>query len=140
MNIELKKQLTVLELGDLVSVIERQEKDVSLIHLNYNDRLEHLLTELITEKQNRLIARLTKNAELKYPNASLETLDCEARGINRDMIVNLASMGFVSAATNLIITGATGAGYAGAFSEPQRQSQGADQVQKKTGKLQGLNH
>ena len=26
------------------------------------------------------------------------------------MIVNLASMGFVSAATNLIITGATGAG------------------------------
>ncbi len=51
-----------------------------------------------------------KHAELKYPNASLETLDCEARGINRDTIVNLASMGFVSAATNLIITGATGAG------------------------------
>ena len=83
---------------------------MSLVNLNYNDRLEHLLTELITERQNRLIARLTKNAELKYPNANLETLDCEARGINKDMIVNLASMGFVSAATNLIITGATGAG------------------------------
>lgn len=86
MNIEFKKQLTVLELGDLVSVIESQEKDVSLVHLNYNDRLEHLLTELITEKQNRLIARLTKNAELKYPNANLEILDCEARGISRDML------------------------------------------------------
>ncbi len=71
---------------------------------------EHLLTELITERQNRLIARLTKNAELKYPNASLETLDCEARGINKDTIANLASIGFVSTATNLIITGATGAG------------------------------
>lgn len=110
MNIEIKKQLAVLELGDLVSAIENQEKDVSLVNLNYNDRLEHLLTELITERQNHLIARLTKNAELKYPNANLETLDCEARGINKDMIVNLASMGFVSAATNLIITGATGAG------------------------------
>ena len=110
MNMELKKQLTVLELGDLVSVIENQEKNVSLVDLNYNDRLEHLLAELITERQNRLIARLTKNAELKYPNASLETLDCEARGISRDVIVNLASMGFVSAAANLIITGATGAG------------------------------
>lgn len=104
MNIEIKKQLAVLELGDLVSAIENQEKDVSLVNLNYNDRLEHLLTELITEIQNRLIARLTK------PNANLETLDCEARGINKDMIVNLATMGFVSAATNLIITGATGAG------------------------------
>lgn len=110
MNIEIKKQLAVLELGDLVSAIENQEKDVSLVNLNYNDRLEHLLTELITERQNHLIARLTKNAELKYPNANLETLDCEARGINKDMIVNLASMGFVSVATNLIITGATGAG------------------------------
>jgi len=64
---------------DLVSVIENQEKDVSLVDLNYNDRLEHLLTELITERQNRLITRLTKNAELKYPNANLETLDFEAR-------------------------------------------------------------
>ncbi len=70
MNMELKKQLTVLELGDLVSVIENQEKNVSLVDLNYNDRLEYLLAELITERQNRLIARLTKNAELKYPNAS----------------------------------------------------------------------
>ena len=110
MNIELKKQLTVLELGDLAAVIENQEKDVSLAGLNYNDRLEHLLTELITERQNRLIARLTRNAELKYPNASLETVDCETRGISKDMIVNLVSMGFVNAATNLIITGATGAG------------------------------
>lgn len=110
MNIEIKKQLAALELGDLVSAIENQEKDVPLVNLNYNDRLEHPLTGLITERQNRLIARLTKNAELKYPNANLETPDCEARGINKDMTVNLASMGFVSAATNLIITGAAGAG------------------------------
>ncbi len=59
MNMELKKQLTVLELGDLVSVIENKGKNVSLVDLNYNERLEHLLTELITERQNRLNARLT---------------------------------------------------------------------------------
>lgn len=110
MNIETRTQLAVLELGGLAAVIENQEEDVSLVDLNYNDRLEHLLMELIIERQERLIGRLTKNAELKYPNASLETLDCEARGINKDTIANLASMRFVSAATNLIITGATGAG------------------------------
>lgn len=107
MNIELKKQLSILELADLAAVIEAQEKDISLVGMNYNDRLELLLTGLITERQNRLIARLIKNAELKYPNASLESLDCDARGIDKEMIINLASMGFVSAATNLIITGAT---------------------------------
>lgn len=30
MNIDLRKQLTVLELGDLAAVIENQEKNVSL--------------------------------------------------------------------------------------------------------------
>ncbi|MEZ3434223.1 MAG: ATP-binding protein [Lachnospiraceae bacterium] len=83
MNIEIRKQLAVLELGDLAAVIENQEKDVSLVDLNYNDRLEHLLTELIAERQNRLIGRLTKNAELKYQNASLETLDREAFKITK---------------------------------------------------------
>ncbi len=65
MNIEIKKQSAVLEPGDPVSAIENREKDVSLANLNYNDRLEHLLTELITERQNRLAAGLTKNTGLK---------------------------------------------------------------------------
>lgn len=51
---------------------------MSLANLNYSDRLEHLLTELITERQNRLAAGLTKNAGLKYPDADPETPDCEA--------------------------------------------------------------
>lgn len=62
MNTEIKKQLSILELSDLVTVIENQEKDITLADLTYNERLEHLLADLITERQNRLIARLTKNA------------------------------------------------------------------------------
>lgn len=110
MNIDTKKRLTALELGDLVTVIENQEKDISLVELSYEERLQHLLDGVITERHNKLIVRLTSNAGLKYPNASLEMLDCDARGLNKDTIINLCSMGFVSAATNLIITGATGAG------------------------------
>ena len=43
MNTEIKKQLSVLELSDLVAVIEAQEKEVSFVDLTYNERLEHLL-------------------------------------------------------------------------------------------------
>ena len=60
MNTEIKNQLSVLELSDLAAVIEAQEKEISFVDLNYNERLEHLLSALITERQNRLIARLTK--------------------------------------------------------------------------------
>ena len=110
MNMELKKQLTALELGDLASIIEKQERDISLTDLSYKERLDFLIEELISVRQNRLIGRLIKNACLKYPNASLATLDCKARDISKDKISSLASMGFVGAATNLIITGPTGAG------------------------------
>lgn len=66
MNIELKKQLSILELADLAAVIEAQEKDISLVGMNYNDRLELLLTGLITERQNRLIAKLIKKGFVKF--------------------------------------------------------------------------
>ncbi len=110
MNTEIKKQLSVLELRDLAAVMEAQEREVSFADLTYNERLEHLLSALITERQNRPIARLTKNADFKYPNAGLETSDCDARNISREKITNLATMGFAANAANLVVTGPTGAG------------------------------
>ena len=62
MNIEIKKSLSVLELGDLARIIEMQEKDIKLVDLSYENRLELLLETLIQERENRLINRLIKNA------------------------------------------------------------------------------
>lgn len=110
MNIEIKKSLSVLELGDLARIIEMQEKDIKLVDLSYEKRFELLLETLIQERENRLINRLIKNAYFKYPSASIESLDYDARQIKKSTILNLATMGFVANATNLIITGPTGAG------------------------------
>ena len=105
MNIEIKKSLSVLELGDLARIIEMQEKDIKLVDLSYEKRLELLLETLIQERENRLINRLIKNAYFKYPSASIESLDYDARQIKKSTILNLATMGFVANATNLVITG-----------------------------------
>lgn len=107
MNIEIKKSLSVLELGDLARIIEMQEKDIKLVDLSYEKRLELLLETLIQERENRLINRLIKNAYFKYPSASIESLDYDARQIKKSTILNLATMGFVANATNLVITGPT---------------------------------
>lgn len=110
MKIELKKNLSLLELSDLVKIIEEQEKDIKLVDLSYDERLELLLDALVQERENRLIGRLIRNAEFKYPNASLESLDHDSRQIKKSTIINLAAMGFISNATNLFILGPTGAG------------------------------
>lgn len=110
MKFELKKSLTMLELGDLVRIIETQEKDLTLTDLSFDERLEVLLSTLVQERENRLISRLIRNSYIKYPHAAVETLDYEARDISKSVIINIASMGFMSTATNLIITGPTGSG------------------------------
>lgn len=110
MRFEIKKSLSVLELSDLARIIEMQENDMTLVDLSYDERLEMLLEALIQERKNRLINRLIKNAYFKYPGASLESLDYDSRQIKKSTILNLAKMGFISNATNLVITGPTGAG------------------------------
>ena len=103
---ELKKSLSVLELGDLARIIEMQEKDITLVDLSYEKRLELLLETLVQERENRLINRLIRNAYFKHPSAGMESLDYDSRQIKKSTILNLATMGFVANATNLVITGA----------------------------------
>ena len=86
MNIEIKKSLSVVELSDLARIIEMQEKDIKLVDLSYEKRLELLLETLIQERENRLINRLIKNAYFKYPSASIESLDYDARQIKKSTI------------------------------------------------------
>lgn len=43
MKIELKKNLSLLELSDLVKIIEEQETDIKLVDLSYDERLEFFL-------------------------------------------------------------------------------------------------
>ena len=54
MNFELKKSLSTLELSDLVRIIEMQEKDIKLVDMSYDERLELLLSTLVQERENRL--------------------------------------------------------------------------------------
>lgn len=110
MKFEIKKSLTALELGDLARIIELHEKDIRMIDLSFEERLGVLLDELITERENRLINRLIRNAYFKYPHASLESLDFEARQIKKSTLMSLGELAFIGSATNIIITGPTGAG------------------------------
>lgn len=110
MNTELKKNLTTLELSDLVKIVEAQEHDIKLVDMSFEDRMEMILQALVQERENKLIGRLIRNAGFKYPSASLESLDYDSRQIKKSTIINLATMGFIANATNLFIIGPTGAG------------------------------
>lgn len=110
MNADLKKSLSMLELSDLARIIETHGNDLKLVNMPFNERMEFLLTLLVQERENRLVDRLIRNAGFKYPMASLESLDFESRQIKKEVLVNLVGTAFVANATNIFITGPTGAG------------------------------
>ena len=110
MKSEIKKKLQSLELGDLVIAIEEQENNIIYVDKTFDERIELLTYNLIEIRYNKLVKKLTTNACLKYDNASIESVDCELRGIDKNIVINLSNMRFIESATNLVITSPTGSG------------------------------
>ncbi|MBO6310296.1 MAG: ATP-binding protein [Oribacterium sp.] len=110
MNAYTKKRLCELKLADLAKAIELQEMDLSAGKLNFDERLEQILAVLIQDRQNSMIKRLIKNSRMKYPEASVDTLDCKARKIDRKAFLHIAKLGFVESTTNIIVAGPSGSG------------------------------
>lgn len=78
--------------------------------LTLSEGLELLLQAEEEEKTNRRFERLRKNARFRY-QASVEELKLDAtRGLNKELIMRLASGSYLENGESVLITGASGCG------------------------------
>ncbi|MCU8466056.1 ATP-binding protein, partial [Vibrio vulnificus] len=78
--------------------------------MSFEERLSLLLDEELTQRENKRIARLLKQAHFRL-HAELEELDYRSgRGLEKTVIRNLASGQWLSRKQNILLTGATGCG------------------------------
>jgi len=81
-----------------------------VFELSLSEGLEILLQREEEERKNNRFIRLIKGARFRY-QASLEELIYEpTRGLNKALIIDLASCGYITRGTSVLITGATGCG------------------------------
>lgn len=107
----LHEQLDTLGLGGFRKALERQYDDANYTQLTFEERLYRMLEAEMDERNNRRIKRLLSQARLKDQQASLEELEYSAkRGLERSVILSLASCGYIARKQNVLITGATGVG------------------------------
>ena len=79
--------------------------------LSFEERLALLVDREIYCRNDRKLARLLKNAQLKYTQAAIEDIDARAgRGIDRREVMSLALGDWVTAGRSVLITWPTGAG------------------------------
>ena len=107
----LTQQLDTLGFNGFKAALQRQSEDANYAQLPFEERLYQLLEAEQSERRDRKIKRLLSQAKLKDKQASLDMVEYSAkRGLDRSVILSLASGEYISKGQNILITGATGVG------------------------------
>jgi len=104
------EKLRQMQLRGMVAALLSQSQDPEAQALSFEERLGLLVDEEWTQRRNRALARLLREARLRLP-ACPEDLDYSpARGLDRALMRSLVACGFVREHQNILISGATGTG------------------------------
>jgi len=105
------EKLYSLRLSAMADAWSEQEQSPKSIELDFDERFAMLVDAEHLARRNRRLARLLKQAALRFPNAAIEDIKTSAaRGLDKTMLRNLASLDWLERSMNVLITGATGVG------------------------------
>ena len=104
------EKLQALNLTGMVHALQEQFRMPECARLSFEERLGLLVDRETTEQENRRLARRLGQARLRQP-AVLEDVDFRhPRGLDRALLLSLASCWWVRDHQNCLITGPTGVG------------------------------
>lgn len=104
------EKLQMLRLMGMYKALTEQMSMPEIETLGFEERLGLLADRELTERQDRRLKTRLRQAKLKH-NACVEDLDYRApRGLDKALMLQLATCRWVHEGLNLIINGATGVG------------------------------
>lgn len=104
-------QLHALRLTGMATALAEQQGQPDLARLSFEDRLALLVEREVTARADRRLTRLLQLAKLRLPAAAIEDLDFRsARGLDRSLLLRLASGEWIRQHQTVLIVGATGTG------------------------------
>jgi DNA replication protein DnaC len=105
------EQLTGLRLHALSRAWQQQQEDPAIGDLGFDERLALLVDAEWTDRQNKRLGRLLREAKLRLPAACIEDVDyANERKLDKATVRQLAGGRWIEAHHNVVITGATGVG------------------------------
>jgi DNA replication protein DnaC len=104
------EKLQALRLFGMVRAFEDQQRLPEIDSLAFEERLGLLVDREMTDRDNRRLKTRLRQARLRQP-AVLEDIDFRhPRGLDKSLIAQLGSCGWVGQRLNILITGPTGCG------------------------------
>lgn len=105
------EKLYTMRLAAMAAAWQQQHGDAQAAELTFDDRFTLLVEAEHLARDNRRLARLLKQAQLRISDACVEDVDATAaRGIDKSTLRQLAAGGWIAEHLNALISGATGVG------------------------------
>ncbi len=110
LNEQTMEKLRAMKLNGIADAFKGQLEQPDIHQLSFEERFGLLVDRQWIWKEDRRMKRLLGNAKLKI-NACIEDIDYKIpRGIDRSVVLRLASCHWIQSTQNIIITGPTGVG------------------------------
>ncbi|MCK9547162.1 MAG: ATP-binding protein [Sphaerochaeta sp.] len=104
------RKLRELNLSEMVEILQRQEHDVAYTCMPFDERIQYITDYVYKVKQDSKIKRLIRSARLRYPNAELNSVHYDKRGLDKRLLMELGTCAFIECNHNVVFNGFTGAG------------------------------
>lgn len=103
-------KLQTLRLSGMLKALEEQQRMPDIDSLGFEERLGLLVDREMTERENRRLGTRLKKAKLRHP-CCVEDINFKAsRGLDKALILSLATCTWIARGLNLLICGPTGIG------------------------------
>jgi DNA replication protein DnaC len=100
-----------LKLFGMTRGLEERLHNPQHAELSHEEFVGLLVEDEKIHRDNKRLKRLLKNAKLKYPSAAMEDINYrQERGLNKQVMLQLANTQWIGQHRNVIFTGATGLG------------------------------
>ena len=88
LNEESRRKIRELKIDELVDILDDQEHRLDVYApMSFDDRLSLAIDELYYRKNSKRAKRLISSAKLRYPDADINTLILEPRGLSMNITV-----------------------------------------------------
>ena len=105
------EQLAEMRLNALARAWQQQQEDPTIGELGFDERLALLVDAEWTDRQNKRLTRLLREAKLRLSGACMEDIEyAKERKLDKAIVRQLAAGRWIEAHHNVVITGATGVG------------------------------
>ena len=92
LNDETRRKLREMQMDALIEAFDEQEKNIATYaEFSFEKRITFAVDQCYATKNAARVKRLLNGAKLRFPDADVNTLCYEARGLNKAQILTLTT-------------------------------------------------